>query len=92
MKIGVVGAGTMGSGIAQVVAFHGHQVYLCDSEPSSLKRAVLHIEKSLGRIVKKMDTPDQMRVDWDAKAGLVSMSIQAEKGSEQRVKTVGILC
>ena len=53
MKIGVVGAGTMGSGIAQVAAFHGHQVYLCDKEPSFLERALLDIEKSLGRIVRK---------------------------------------
>ena len=59
MRIGVVGAGTMGSGIAQVAAFHGHQVYLCDMERSSLERAVRNIEKSLGRIVRKMDAPDQ---------------------------------
>ncbi len=62
MKIGVVGAGTMGSGIAQVAAFHGHQVYLCDVEQASLERAVLNIEKSLERIARKMDAPDQERL------------------------------
>ena len=59
MKIGVVGAGTMGSGIAQVAAFHGHQVYLCDTGPSFLERALLNIEKSLERVVRKMDATDQ---------------------------------
>ena len=49
----------MGSGIAQVAAFHGHQVYLCDRERPSLERAVLNIEKSLARLARKMDTPDQ---------------------------------
>ena len=49
----------MGSGIAQVAAFHGHQVYLCDKEPSFLERALLDIEKSLGRIVRKMEPTDQ---------------------------------
>ncbi len=49
----------MGSGIAQVAAFHGHAVYLCDVEQSSLERAVASIEKSLHRIIRKMDATDQ---------------------------------
>ena len=78
MRIGVVGAGTMGSGIAQVAAFHGHQVYLCDMERSSLERAVRNIEKSLGRIVRKMDAPDQ--------DGLSGRTLQLiETGTEREV-------
>ena len=34
-KIGVVGAGTMGTGIAQVAATQGHHVYLYDAYPCS---------------------------------------------------------
>ena len=49
----------MGSGIAQVAAFHGHQVYLCDREHSALERAVLTIQKSLERVVRKIDSIDQ---------------------------------
>ena len=37
MKIGVVGAGAMGSGIAQVAAQSGHQVYLFDTKAEALQ-------------------------------------------------------
>ncbi len=53
MKIGIIGAGTMGSGIAQVFAMQNHTVLLNDLEDSSLSRAVKTIEKSLDRLVMK---------------------------------------
>lgn len=52
-RIGVVGSGTMGSGIAQVFAQTGYGVVLLDSHPEALDRAAATIEKSLGRLVKK---------------------------------------
>jgi 3-hydroxybutyryl-CoA dehydrogenase len=52
-RIGVVGAGTMGNGIAQVFAQAGFQVRLCDAVPAALDRARGSIEKSLGRFVDK---------------------------------------
>jgi 3-hydroxybutyryl-CoA dehydrogenase len=51
--LGVVGAGTMGCGIAQVFASHGHDVVMLDVDDAALQRAVKAIEKSLGRFVKK---------------------------------------
>ena len=51
--IGVVGAGTMGSGIAQVFAQAGFSVHLVDLAPPLLDRARATIEKSLGRFVEK---------------------------------------
>jgi 3-hydroxybutyryl-CoA dehydrogenase len=51
--LGVVGAGAMGNGIAQVFATHGHPVVLVDVEETALERATKAIEKSLDRIVKK---------------------------------------
>jgi 3-hydroxybutyryl-CoA dehydrogenase len=51
--IGVVGAGTMGSGIAQVFAQAGYQVRLVDVAAPLLDRARSVIEKSLGRFVEK---------------------------------------
>lgn len=48
MKIGVVGAGNMGSGIAQKYATEGHQVVLCDNAESGLKRGQSLIESTLG--------------------------------------------
>ena len=52
-KVGVIGAGTMGSGIAQVVASNGRNVVLVDVSDEALDRGVKAIEKSLGRLVKK---------------------------------------
>jgi 3-hydroxybutyryl-CoA dehydrogenase len=51
--VGVVGAGTMGSGIAQVFAQAGFSVALVDSAPAMLDRARRSIEASLGKFVDK---------------------------------------
>jgi 3-hydroxybutyryl-CoA dehydrogenase len=52
-RIGVVGAGTMGHGIAQVAAQAGLAVTLCDVVPAALERGVAGIGKSLDRLVAK---------------------------------------
>ena len=52
-KVGIVGAGTMGSGISQVVATKGFEVVMMDVSESALERGINGIEKSLGRLVKK---------------------------------------
>jgi 3-hydroxybutyryl-CoA dehydrogenase len=52
-RVGVIGAGTMGNGIAQVFAQHGLEVQLIDSAPPALDRARATIEKSLGKFVEK---------------------------------------
>ncbi|MEO8192960.1 MAG: 3-hydroxyacyl-CoA dehydrogenase NAD-binding domain-containing protein [Gemmatimonadales bacterium] len=54
--VGVIGAGAMGSGIAQVAATHGHSVRLFDNDASALDRAILGIEKNLARGVEKART------------------------------------
>jgi 3-hydroxybutyryl-CoA dehydrogenase len=51
--VGVVGAGTMGNGIAHVFASHGYQVVLCDVEQRFLERALDTIGKNLEREVAK---------------------------------------
>jgi 3-hydroxybutyryl-CoA dehydrogenase len=51
--IGVVGAGTMGSGIAQVFAQKGWGVALCDAAAAQLERALAAIGKSLNRDLEK---------------------------------------
>jgi 3-hydroxybutyryl-CoA dehydrogenase len=53
VKIAVVGAGTMGNGIAQVFAQHGHDVVLRDLEKPILDRARGTIERSLNKLVDK---------------------------------------
>jgi len=52
-KVGVIGAGTMGSGIAQVVSSSDKNVVLADVSDSALARGIKSIEKSVGRLVKK---------------------------------------
>ena len=51
--IGVIGAGTMGSGIAQVAAQCGHPVYLMDANAEQLDRAKSGVSKSLDKLVEK---------------------------------------
>lgn len=51
--IGVVGAGTMGQGIAQVVAVSGFSVQLYDVADAQLERARAAIDKGLGKLVTK---------------------------------------
>ncbi|MGD9140142.1 MAG: 3-hydroxybutyryl-CoA dehydrogenase [bacterium] len=52
-KVGVVGAGTMGNGIAHVFAMSGYDVVLMDVEESFLERAISIITKNLDRMIKK---------------------------------------
>lgn len=51
--IGVVGAGTMGNGIAQVFAQAGYTVRLVDISQPTLDRAALSIDRSLAKFVEK---------------------------------------
>jgi 3-hydroxybutyryl-CoA dehydrogenase len=52
-SVAVVGAGTMGNGIAQTFASYGAAVRLVDVDEAALNRGVATIEKSLARFVKK---------------------------------------
>lgn len=49
----VVGAGTMGGGIAQTAAVSGYQVTLMDVIPEQLERAKKGIAKSVGKLSSK---------------------------------------
>jgi 3-hydroxybutyryl-CoA dehydrogenase len=53
VKIAVLGAGTMGNGIAQVFAQNGHDVVLRDLSQPILDRARSAIERSLNKLVEK---------------------------------------
>ena len=59
-KVGVIGAGQMGAGIAQVFAMAGAEVQLHDMSEEQQKRGVAVIEKSLGRLVKKGKIVDKV--------------------------------
>jgi 3-hydroxybutyryl-CoA dehydrogenase len=52
-SIGVVGAGTMGNGIAQAFAVAGYQVTMTDVAQAALDRGIKNVDGSLERLVKK---------------------------------------
>ncbi len=52
-KVGVIGAGTMGNGIAHVFARYGYEVVLCDVEQRFLDRALQTVTKNLERELSK---------------------------------------
>jgi 3-hydroxybutyryl-CoA dehydrogenase len=61
-KVFVLGAGTMGNGIAHTFAQYGFNVVLCDAFEQALKNGISTIEKNLGRQVKKGTiTEEQMK-------------------------------
>ncbi|MES4791985.1 MAG: hypothetical protein C4321_02455 [Chloroflexota bacterium] len=48
-KLGVIGAGLMGSGIAQVAAYHGCEVTLVDVDEERVARAIAGVRSRLSR-------------------------------------------
>ncbi len=64
----VIGAGTMGNGIAQVFATCGAKVLMIDVDPAAVKRGEKAIEASMARIVKK-----ERMTEADAKAALARL-------------------
>ncbi len=68
MKIGVIGSGTMGSGIAQTMALH-HDVVIRDIAPEALEAAKKKIEKGYNRNVEKGRMTEE-----DAKAAIARVT------------------
>ncbi len=65
-NIGVIGAGTMGNGIAQVCAMAGFNVTLLDISESALQKAVATVGKNLDRqIAKQTLTPEHKQATLD---------------------------
>lgn len=65
-KIGIVGAGTMGNGIAHVSALAGYESIMVDLEQGLLDKAMSTIKKNLGRQVEKQKlTQGEMNEAYD---------------------------
>ncbi len=65
-KIGVVGAGTMGNGIAQIAAQTGYNVIMRDIEMNFVERGLQNIEKFLSKSVEKG------KIDNEEKEAIIS--------------------
>ncbi|MBV7481247.1 3-hydroxybutyryl-CoA dehydrogenase [Pseudomonas sp. PDM31] len=61
-NIGVIGAGTMGNGIAQVCALAGFHVTLLDISESALQKAVATVAKNLDRQVAKATLTEEQKL------------------------------
>lgn len=61
--IGVIGAGTMGNGIAQTAAGAGFGVVMCDVSADLVERGIANIGKSLDRFVKKETLPEDQKAE-----------------------------
>jgi len=61
--IGVIGAGTMGNGIAQTAASAGFNVVMCDVKAEFVERGLANISKSLDRFVKKETMTEEQKAE-----------------------------
>ncbi len=61
LKVGIVGAGTMGNGIAHVFAKSGYNVILCDLKQEYIDRAIGFITKNLEREVAKQKIAPEVK-------------------------------
>ena len=90
MNVTVIGAGTMGNGIAHVFAQGGHAVTLVDLDAAALDRARATIDKNLGRQVKKEliteeekgQTLDRITPETDLASGVAGADLVVEAATE----------
>lgn len=62
-KVAVIGAGTMGNGIAQVFAHHGYPVVMIDIKDEFVRKGIDAVGKSLARLVKKEVIDEKTKTD-----------------------------
>ena len=88
--IAVIGAGTMGNGIAHTFAQKGFSVNLIDISPEALEKAMATIAKNLDRMVAKERISEQDKVETlgniatfsDMKSGLADADLVVEAATE----------
>lgn len=87
-KIFVVGAGTMGNGIAQTAAVSGFQVTMMDVDPAALERAQQTIQKSVSKLFEKERITAEQRdsalqvVTTSSMAGIAGADFVIEAATE----------
>ena len=88
LKIGIIGSGAMGSGIAQVAATAGHVVVLCDNNKSALEKAKSSLDSTLKKLVEKQKLTEQKATEISS---LISRSRRIKSVSARRVRAVSRL-
>ncbi|MEC7864143.1 MAG: 3-hydroxyacyl-CoA dehydrogenase NAD-binding domain-containing protein, partial [Bacteroidota bacterium] len=87
MKVSVIGAGTMGAGIAQIAATNKHEVCLFDSFGGAIKNAQKKLTNILSRLVEK----EKIKIaEKDAILGRINFSTELNdvKGSELVIEAI----
>lgn len=88
----VIGAGTMGNGIAQVFAQTGWEVTLIDVQTAPLQKALQTIEKNLDRMITKgtipaslkQETLNRLKTDTTIANGVLDAEIVVEAATENK--------
>ena len=74
-RVGVVGCGLMGSGIAEVAAKSGFDVIVCEVDDEVVESGKNRIRKSMGRAVEKEKmTLSEQEVAWGHLLSLIHIS------------------
>ena len=97
-KMAVIGAGTMGNGIAHVFAQYGWQVTLIDVQAAQLNKAISTITKNLDRMVskgtidetKKTDTLNRLSTSESIEEGVKDQQLVVEAATENQTIKLNI--
>lgn len=96
-KVAVIGAGTMGMGIAQLAAIHGHQTYVFDVDAAKTQQALAQLSVQLGKRVQAGKMTQQQldsifanlkavdELQQLADAGLIVEAVVEKKEVKQRL-------
>ena len=90
-NIFVIGAGTMGNGIAQVAATSGYQVTCMDVQPAALEKAKATIAKSTAKLLEKGTLTQEQKTSADAIQFVTNMDMMKEADLVIEAATEGAL-
>ena len=88
MRIAVIGAGTMGHGIAYVAAAAGLRVRLTDQDAAALERAASHIATLFDRAVERGKLGPAERADGLARVSAAASVADAVRDSDAVIEAV----
>jgi 3-hydroxybutyryl-CoA dehydrogenase len=86
--VAVVGAGTMGSGIAQVACQAGYTTHLCDAQPAGLERGVARITEFWDKGIARGKTLPEQKAQWLSRLDWKSSFRDAVAASDLLIEAV----
>jgi 3-hydroxybutyryl-CoA dehydrogenase len=86
--VAVVGAGTMGAGIAQVACQSGYQTHLVDADPAGLARGMARITEFWERGIAKGKTTHAQKAEWQSRLHATAKLEEAAAGADLCIEAV----